>query len=76
MNPVPRVPFFDIFVGDSDLDAKWLETVEGLASAIHRMDSIATEMPGVYFVLDRHNLNIVARANSKHRYKPNVRDVA
>ena len=71
-----RVPSFDIFCGEFDPDAKCVETVEGLAAAIHRMDSIALAKPGLYFVLDRHNLNVVARANSKHRYKPNATNAA
>lgn len=75
MNPV-RVPSFDIFMGESDLDAMCVETVQGLAAAVDRMDTIALEVPGLYFVLDKHNLNVVARANSKHRYKPNVSDAA
>lgn len=76
MNPVPRVPSFDIFVGESDSDAKWLETVEGLGAAVDRMDSIALEKPGLYFVFNRSTHEILARANSKYRYKPDVSDVA
>lgn len=70
-----RAVFFDIFCGETDGDAKWVEGVEGLAAAVDRMNTIAEEKPGVYFVFDRQNRKVLARANSKNRYKPNASDV-
>jgi hypothetical protein len=45
------VPKFDIFRGTSgNTDAVWIEAIEGLAAAKQRMNEIAQENPGAYFV--------------------------
>lgn len=41
---------FHILSGSVDKDALWLETIEGLANATRRMNEIAAESPGKYFV--------------------------
>jgi len=41
---------FDIFSGASKTDAIWLEGVAGLSNARERMEQIAAEKPGQYFV--------------------------
>ncbi|HWF38236.1 MAG TPA: hypothetical protein VG322_06945 [Candidatus Acidoferrales bacterium] len=43
-------PRFDIFSGHIDKNALWIETVEGLSNARERMEQIATEKPGQYFI--------------------------
>jgi hypothetical protein len=43
-------PVFDIFSGVLDKDAVWVESVRGLANARERMERIAVEKPGPYFV--------------------------
>lgn len=65
-----RMPSYDIFCGDTDGESKWVESVEGLAASVDRMDSIATQHPRLYFVFDQRNRKVMARANSKHRHKP------
>ena len=52
---------FDIFRGlFGNPDAIWIECVEGLAAATHRMDEIADERPGHYFVFDSGRQTVVA----------------
>ena len=41
---------FDIFSGHLGEDALWLEAVEGLSNARERMQKIAEQTPGAYFV--------------------------
>ncbi len=48
--PPERVPKFDIFAGVPDRDAMWICAVRGLANAKERMDQIAVERPGRYFI--------------------------
>lgn len=43
-------PKFDIFSGDLDKDAMWIETVQGLSNARERMEEIASQKPGRYFI--------------------------
>ena len=43
-------PRFDIFSGQIDKNALWIETVEGLSNARERMEQIAAEKPGQYFI--------------------------
>jgi hypothetical protein len=45
-----RMLTFDIFSGELEKDARWLEAVQGLASAKERMKQIAAERPGKYFI--------------------------
>ena len=40
----------DIFSGELDKDAMWLESVQGLSNARARMVQIAAEKPGRYFI--------------------------
>ena len=42
-------PRFDIFSGQIDKNALWVETVEGLSNARERMEQIAAEKPGQVF---------------------------
>jgi hypothetical protein len=43
-------PRFDIFFGPADRYAVWVESVCGLANARDRMEILAAEKPGVYFL--------------------------
>lgn len=43
-------PVFDIFSGVFDKNAIWVESVRGLSNARERMERIAVEKPGAYFV--------------------------
>jgi acetone carboxylase gamma subunit len=43
-------PILDIFSGELDKDAMWLESAEGLSQACARMEEIAAAKPGRYFI--------------------------
>ena len=59
------VPWFDIFEGDlRSKDVLWIEAVEGLGAAKQRMDEIACERPGRYFVFYAHTHAILASRNT------------
>jgi len=51
---------FDIFRGSSYDDLEWLECVNGLDAAIDRMHEIAAHQPGMYFVLNVKERQVVA----------------
>ena len=60
------VPEFDIFRGVlGSTDVLWLETVEGLGAAKKRMDEIAREHPGRYFVFYSHERTVLASTNTQ-----------
>ena len=45
------LPKFDLFFGRyGEQDATWIETVDGLGNAADRMNKLAREKPGAYFV--------------------------
>lgn len=56
-----NVPLFDVFAGIADKNARWIETVAGLANARDRMLAIAAEKPGFYFVFSRRDHSILAQ---------------
>lgn len=53
---------FDIFCGLPDKNANWVDTVEGLAAARHRMEEIARTNPGRYFLFSRIDHSILGFA--------------
>ena len=57
MNNEPR---FGIFSGTFDSDAIWIETVSGFDSARERMQQLATQRPGEYFLFSVHGRGIRA----------------
>jgi L-amino acid N-acyltransferase YncA len=58
-------PPFDIFKGSyPGKDAMWLETIRGLANARQRMEQIAAETPGTYFVFSTHDNLVLAISNT------------
>ncbi len=44
------IPKFDIFSGDIDRDALWIEAVEGLGCAVECMKDLAAQSPGPYSI--------------------------
>ena len=60
-----NVPWFDIFEGDfGNNDVLWIEAVEGLGAAKQRMDEIALERPGRYFVFYSQGHAVLASTNT------------
>lgn len=55
---------FDIFSGELEEDARWLEAVQGLDSAKDRMKQIASEKPGKYFIFCTANRSVLERTET------------
>lgn len=58
---------YEIFSGIPDRDAVWIEAVEGLASALERMEKIAEDTPGPYFIFYAQSHSVVARMDTSFR---------
>ena len=43
----------------------WIECVDGLNAAINRMNAIATEIPGLYFVFGSRERKVLARTDTR-----------
>jgi len=54
-----KVPRFDIFSG-TDINAQWIEVVEGLDTASRRMEFYALKSPGKYFIFSSSEHEIAA----------------
>lgn len=52
-------PQFDIFFGAVDRYAVWVESVCGLSSARGRMEALAAEKPGIYFLFSSQSHTIL-----------------
>ena len=63
-----RLSAFDLFAGSGDKDAMWLETVEGLDNARSRMERLAAQVPGQYFVFSVHNCAVVAKTDTTKNF--------
>ena len=57
-------PKFDIFSGQIENNAMWLESVEGLSKARDRMRQIAAEKPGRYFVFSPASNSVLAETET------------
>ena len=61
---------YDIFSGIPEGgDAVWVETTEGLAGALERMEQIAEETAGPYFVFYAARHSVVARMDTSFRLR-------
>ena len=65
MDPETR---FDIFSGAPDKDAVWIEAVPGLSNARERMEEIAREIPGRYFVFSIHSRALLATIDTSRNF--------
>jgi len=61
------VPTFDIFHGSLNNGALWIESADGLTSAVELMNESARKRPGVYFVFDLHHQEILATVDSSRK---------
>ena len=59
-----KEPEYDIFAGRPDGEAMWIESVEGLKDARARMEQIAAEKPGQYFMFSTTNNAVLAKSNT------------
>jgi hypothetical protein len=55
-----KVPEYEIFKGELDKDAMWLEAVEIIGEACDRMVKRAAKSPGKYFVLSQRSHDVLA----------------
>jgi hypothetical protein len=55
-----NVPTYDVFSGTGYGDAKWLEAAKGLTAANQRMQELAEQTPGPYFVFSAQSNEILA----------------
>jgi hypothetical protein len=53
-------PRFDIFFGPVDRYAVWVESVCGLANARERMEALAAQKRGIYFLFSNRDHTILA----------------
>lgn len=60
----PADPLFDIFAGDYGKDAKWVESVKGLGYAHIRMEELATQAPGKYFIFSCYSRSVLAQLDT------------
>ena len=64
--PVGKTPNFDIFAGHfGSTDILWIETVKGLADARSRMEEIAAQKPGPYFVFFAADHKVLAAVDAQ-----------
>ena len=59
---------FDIFSGSPDKDAMWLEAVSGLSKARARMEELAQQVPGRYFVFSIHGHSLLATIDTTKNF--------
>ena len=52
---------FDIFSGESDKDAVWIDSVDGLSKAREHLEEIAAKKPGKYFLFSSSSSSILLR---------------
>ena len=63
-----KVPVFDIFFWVPDKNV-WMETVAGLSNARKRMEAIAAQKPGQYFVFSPRDHTILAKIERQEKPK-------
>jgi CheY-like chemotaxis protein len=62
--PPETIPKFDIFAGAPEREAMWVCAVSGLANAKERMEQIALERPGRYFIFYSPDRTILAQTET------------
>ena len=69
----PSEPTYQIFSGcySHDRDVLWLESVVGLADAQERMQTLAAQKPGPYFVFCTHSHAVLAIIDTAARRRVN-----
>jgi hypothetical protein len=55
----------DILSGTPETNAKWLESVAGLANARKRMNELAAQTPGQYFIFNAWNSCILEQLDTQ-----------
>jgi hypothetical protein len=68
-----RGPKLDIFSGQPKKNAIWIETVVGMAEAVARMEQLAVEKPGPYFLYSSSSNSVVMQIERHPAPKPNAK---
>ena len=63
-------PTFDIFRGAPNKDAVWVEAVQGLSAARERMEQLAAEKSGEYFLFSTSSHTVLARTETFEQTRP------
>ena len=53
------VPRFDLFSGTPEWDATWIDAIDGLTKARDRMERLAADKPGRYFIFSTPRSTVV-----------------
>jgi hypothetical protein len=69
-------PRYDIFSGQFDKDAMWLEAVKGLGAACNKMKERARKSPGPYFVFCQNANKVLAHIKTRISEDIQVRESA
>jgi hypothetical protein len=59
-----KEPLFDVFSGASEKDAVFRVSVEGLSNARRRMEQMAANVPGAYFLYSPLSHSILAKIDT------------
>jgi hypothetical protein len=59
-----KEPVFDLFSGTSEKDAVWRESVKGLSNARRRLEQLAANVPGAYFLYNPLTHTILAKTHT------------
>jgi len=62
-------PRFDIFAGKIDRRAVWIESAFGLSKARQRMEELAVQIPGKYFLFSIHSHAVLAKIDTENNLK-------
>ena len=73
-------PTFDILSGAPGKNARWLEAVPGFANARKRMETLAADSPGPYFIFNPWNSSVPVQINTQAKlisaFKPRAANAA
>ena len=61
-------PYFDVFSGSPGGDAVWIEVVSGFAAARNRMEELARDIPGKYFLFSTRSQSILAKIDTTKNF--------
>ena len=59
------VETFHVFSGAPEENGLWVETIDGLSNARQRMEQIATQKPGKYFLFSGSSQSILTRIETR-----------
>jgi hypothetical protein len=64
---------FDLFAGAPDRDAAWLESIVGLEAAKERVNELAADNPGEYFVFHSRSHTVLVHVINSQNPAPSSR---